>query len=333
MRKIISVIIPCYNSEKYIEKTLKSIINQTFKEIEIIIVDDGSKDNSISVSRGILCHKSIPFKIINQKNSGVSKSRNIGIENCEGKYVYMIDSDDFIEPTFFEKMYKKLEEENLDIIFSGHDRLDESGNISFLYDKRYSYIDGVLEGKQVLENVIKNNMLLWTGSIIYKKELLDINNIRYTENCTNGEDQEFWMKALMNAKRVSTVNEILAHYLQRKKSITHSPSLKRFTTLGAITRTKKYMSSLGIDREIIKLIDENKYQKEFIYNFSSIAIESSNIKHLESIIKSKSIKGKLKRYKMHTLDKSEIKTFLAIKAYLISPYLYAKILNKYFKKA
>lgn len=331
MNKAISIIIPCYNCEEYITKTLNSIVNQTFKNFEVIIVNDESKDNSVVLSEQILSENNISFKIINQKNSGVSRARNNGLENSQGKYVYMIDSDDFIEPTFFEKMYNKLEKYNLDMVFSGHDRVDMNNKVSFIYNERYEYINGILDGKEVVKQVVKNKMLLWTGCIIYRRDLLIDNQIRYVENCSNGEDQEFWIKALAKSKKVSSVNEILAHYLQREKSITHSPSLKRFTALGAANRTKKYLKQIGMDEEIIRLMDTYKYQKEFIYNFTSIATESSDIKHLDPIIRSKSIKKKLKQYKMQSLNKSDIKNFLAIKAYLINPYMFASLLNKYFK--
>lgn len=331
MKKAISVIIPCYNCEKYIRKTLESVINQTFKDFEVIIVNDGSKDKSINIIEKILTESNTTFKIINQKNGGVSKARNNGLKNSKGKYVYMIDSDDLLELNFFEEMYSKLEEKNLDMIFSGHDRVDETGKVTFIYNKRYKYIYGVLGGKLVIENVFKNKMLLWTGSVIYRKDLLDLNNIRYTENCSNGEDQEFWIKALANSERVASINKILAHYTQREKSITHSPSLKRFTALGAVNRTKKYLSEMDINKEMIELIENYKYQKEFIYNFSSISIESSDIKHLDPIIKSKNIKKKLKQYKMQSLNMSDMKIFIAIKMYLLNPLVYSKILNKLFK--
>ena len=331
MDRAISIIIPCYNCEDYIEKTLQSIIDQTFKNFEIIIVNDESKDKSVEVSENILTKNNISFKIVNQKNSGVSRARNNGIDHSTGKYVFMIDSDDFIEPTFIEKMHNKLERYNLDMAFSGHDRVDTNDKVSFIYTDRYEYIQEVLSGEEVVKNVIKNKMLLWTGCIVYKRDLLNNNNIRYVENCSNGEDQEFWTKALINSQKVASVNEILSHYLQREKSITHSPSLRRFTALGACNRTKKYLKEKNMDAEILELFDTYKYHKEFIYNFTSIATESADIAHLDKIIKSKSIRKKLKDFKMQSKSKSDLKNYLAIKAYLINPYMYAKLLNKCLK--
>ena len=120
----ISVIIPVYNVEKYIIECIESIINQTFKDIEIIVVNDGSKDNSIKIVEEYLSDKRL--KIINKENRGLSSARNKGMKIARGEYIYFIDSDDFINEDVLEVLYKNLESERFDIIFS---------NFSFYNDK------------------------------------------------------------------------------------------------------------------------------------------------------------------------------------------------------
>ncbi len=120
MEKIkISVIIPIYNAGLYLEKCLRSIMNQSLKEIEIICVNDGSTDNSLEILKG-LGKEDKRIKIINQINQGVSKARNEALKIAKGKYCLNIDSDDWVELKYLEDMYKLAEKENLDIVVSDY---------------------------------------------------------------------------------------------------------------------------------------------------------------------------------------------------------------------
>ncbi|MDU1910875.1 glycosyltransferase family 2 protein [Fusobacterium sp.] len=110
----ISVIIPVYNTEKYLEKCLNSVLKQTLKEIEIIIINDGSQDQSEKILERYNVDQRII--VINKSNEGVSKARNIGLKMSKGKYIYYLDSDDYIEENMLLEMYNKTEKENLDIV-------------------------------------------------------------------------------------------------------------------------------------------------------------------------------------------------------------------------
>ena len=116
MQKMVSVIIPVYNVEKYLEEALESVINQTLKDIEIIIINDGSTDRSLEIAKGYAL-KDKRIKIIDQKNQGLSVARNRGIENAKGKYIYFMDSDDYIALETLEVCYKKCEEYELEMIY------------------------------------------------------------------------------------------------------------------------------------------------------------------------------------------------------------------------
>lgn len=326
---IFSIIIPCYNCEKYIEKTLKSIINQTFKNIEVIIVDDGSTDNSVKISENILNNYGFNFKIIRQENQGVSIARNIGLKNSIGKYVYMIDSDDFIDDDFLEYFYDRLENENLDMAFCGYDMLKENGCISFIYDKSYKYFEDIKTGTEVMKMVFTNKVKLWTGSIVYRRDLLTINMIEHYYKCSNGEDQEFWMKSLLHSNRVGCINKILSHYLQRENSITHTPSLNRFSVLGATLRVKNYIELNGMSNDLIKYLKYNKFQKEFICNLTDIAKNSKTIDRMKLITSNKKFNNILKQYRIYSISIWEIRVWVRIKLYLMNPYMYVKKLSKW----
>ena len=115
-KKMVSVIIPVYNVEEYLKEALESVVNQSLKDIEIIIINDGSTDKSLRIIKGYAT-KDKRIKIINQKNQGQSIARNSGIENAKGKYIYFMDSDDYIALETLEVCYKKCEEYELEMIY------------------------------------------------------------------------------------------------------------------------------------------------------------------------------------------------------------------------
>lgn len=112
---LISVIIPVYNGEKYIKRCINSLINQTYKNIEIIIINDGSKDNSINIIKEI-SEKDKRIIIIDKENQGVSIARNAGIEKASGDYIMFVDVDDWVKTNMIEQMYKVIKKENVDIV-------------------------------------------------------------------------------------------------------------------------------------------------------------------------------------------------------------------------
>lgn len=190
----ISVIIPCYNSEKYLDKCLKSLINQTFKDYEIICVNDGSVDSTLDIL------KKYNVKIINQNNLGVSASRNIGLQNADGEYITFIDSDDWVNPEYLENLHRAIIKNDCDIAISSMIRkrtLKSKYRMHFLSEKTYEnlqekldicnipaccYICGKLFKKSLIEKKpFANGMffedVLWTPYIIK-----DANKIVTTPN-------------------------------------------------------------------------------------------------------------------------------------------------------
>ena len=123
----ISIIIPVYNGEKYIEKCLDSIKNQTFKDYEVLIINDGSKDNTKKLIEKYLNDKR--FKLFNRTNHGIGASRNFGLDESSGEYICFIDSDDYVDKKYLEKLYNKILKENLDIVVCNYIELSEELNI------------------------------------------------------------------------------------------------------------------------------------------------------------------------------------------------------------
>lgn len=146
---MISVIVPVYNVEKYLDKCLQSLLDQTYKDLEVIMVDDGSKDNS-----GKICDKYAKqyenFKAIHKKNAGLGMARNTGMEYMTGEYVTFLDSDDYLDPDCIEKLYKSLLKNNVDMCKGGFQRVTDSGKVKLV--RRY-------ENQLFMHNEAKNELL------------------------------------------------------------------------------------------------------------------------------------------------------------------------------
>lgn len=127
---MISIIVPIYNVEKYLPKCIESIINQTYTDLEILLIDDGSTDNS-----GLICDKYASIdnriRVIHKKNGGLSDARNVGLDICKGKYISFIDSDDYIELTMYEKMIKIMINQKVDIVSCNYNHIYNNNKIPF----------------------------------------------------------------------------------------------------------------------------------------------------------------------------------------------------------
>ncbi len=263
MNSALSVIIPAYNVEKYISKTLESLKNQTLRSIEIIIVNDGSTDDTRNVVINTLAGTDLEWKLIDQENKGVSVARNIGLEIANGEYVHFLDGDDYVDSTFSEKLYQKAKCYNCDIVFCIFDQVSSDGKLLHSYDK--FFISKVLkkietkpsEGQFVLKQYLNSKLHIWTGNAIYKREFLLKEGLRYTPGCGNGEDVEFIVKAILKSERIMFVPELLSFYLMRESSVTRSTTLsirKRCETLyGVYECVNSFIESSTNNKELLRL--------------------------------------------------------------------------------
>lgn len=212
----VSVIIPVYNVEDYIEKCLNSLLQQTLNDIELIIVNDGTKDLSIEKIQ-YLVDSNKNIKLINQKNSGLSAARNTGLEYAEGEYVAFIDSDDYVESTFLEELYIAAIEDNLDISMSGYKKLKV--NKYEEKERNYKLYNTVMTGVEFLEKELKYKdycMEVWDD--LYRLDFLKENNLKFEENLLH-EDELFTPLALLKADRVKLIKSNKYIYRQREDSI------------------------------------------------------------------------------------------------------------------
>lgn len=255
MKELVSVVLPIYNVDKYLIKCIETVINQTYKNIEIILVDDGSTDNS-----GTICdtfkEKDNRIKVIHKKNGGLSDARNIGLKNAHGRYICFIDSDDYISEKYVEKLYKLIKINNAQIALCNFQRVDENEQII----SEEKILSEILSGKETLEKL--NNKNFYPSSVVAWNKLYDISlfdNILYPIGKLH-EDEFTTYKLYYIAPKVAITSEVLYYYRVVQTSITN----RNFN--------KKRLDILEALEERIKFFKCNNEQK--LYELALIEYES-----------------------------------------------------------
>ena len=204
----VSVIIPVYNAEKYINKCIESVINQTLKDIEIICINDGSTDDSINILKEY-DKKYRNFRLINQENKGVISARLNGYSKAKGEYIAWLDNDDFIESIMLEKMYNLAKKEDLDLVECNYKFYPN--NVTYK-EKWFNEYKGVNDW-----NFLFRNTLLWNK--LAKKEYLDSINFKYLLK-EFGEGS--FSIVMISTNKIATINEELYNYRVGHESLSHN---------------------------------------------------------------------------------------------------------------
>lgn len=218
--KKISVIVPVYNVEKYIEKCIRSIMEQTIKEIEIIVINDGSPDGSLEIINRLM-KEDKRIKGITKKNGGLSSARNVGIKIATGKYIQHIDGDDWIEKDFLKSMYEFAEKENLDIVVSDYYEDYFNGKKKRKKGKKNSE-KNIFNSQEYLKDFFYDGDAPAMWNKLFKTSLYRKNNIFHPENIFVGEDLATTPRLIYFAQRIGYVKKAFYHYMQNPKSITNT---------------------------------------------------------------------------------------------------------------
>ncbi len=205
--KKVTVVIPVYNSEKYIARCIDSVINQTYQDFEIQIINDGSKDKSQEIIDSYT--KKYPDKIISieQENKGVAKTRNEAIKRSKSKYIMFLDNDDYLDRDYIEKYVNEIEKEELDVVIGGYKRPDENGNIVKtlkLQDKEWCKF-----------------MIMTPWAKIFKRQYLIDNDINFLVN-NIGEDNYFNFKAMLLTDKIKILDYIGYNWFFNNSSVSNT---------------------------------------------------------------------------------------------------------------
>ena len=265
----VSVIVPIYNVEKYLEKCINSLLSQTLEDIQIILVNDGSKDNSGNIAKE--CEKNNKNRIIyvEKENGGLSDARNYGLKYATGDFIAFLDSDDYIEKNAYEEMYNKAIEEHADYVEC--DFIWEFPN-KIRVDKQYPY-----KNKKEMLSFVR--VVAWNKLI--KRQLITDNNLEFPKGLRY-EDVEFTYKLIPFINKFAYVDKPFIHYVQREGSIANVQN----------ERTAEIFTVLD---NVIEFYKKNniyeKYRDELEYNYARYLLCSS-LKRMCKI-KDKTIREKL----------------------------------------
>ena len=327
----VSIIIPMHNASKYIEKTLQSIMDQDFKDFEIIIIDDGSSDDSCEIAEKFLSKHSTSYIIHSQKNSGASSARNKGIDLSKGNYLLFLDDDDTISSNHILNLYTEAIKETNDFSFTYLAKIDENGNI--LTDmNRYKAVND--KSSITSKDLIKLEMLMeipfYFVQLMYKKDTVNKHNIRFSEGKSYGEDTEFALKALTHANNIGITHEFSYFYLQREDSVTSNSYLDRFGYVNTLESFSTYYESNcgninNID-EVNELINANRIPKTIFGNLMFLFYHDYPFEEIMKKMNELNLFDKLKTFK--PMLKGDEKFYLKNKLFLLSPRLYYRLWKK-----
>ena len=249
----VSIIVPVYNVERYIVRSMDSLVNQTLKDIEIIVVNDGSTDNSKKLIE--IYQKKYPnkIKLVDKKNGGLSDARNYGIPHATGEYIAFLDSDDYVELDTYEKMYNKAKEDDSDLV--------ECDFIWEYPDRKKVDTGKIYNNKK--EMLTYARVVAWNKLI--KRSLIEEHKMEFPKGLRY-EDVEFFYKMVPYYNKVSFVKEPLIHYIQRSSSISNTQN----------ERTKEIFTIMD---NVIKYYKENnlyeEYKTELEYTYARLLLCSS----------------------------------------------------------
>ena len=192
MNSLISVIVPVYNAENYLDRCIKSIINQKYKELEIILVDDGSKDNSLEICKSY-ANKDNRIYVIHKENAGVSAARNTGIEAATGDYIAFVDSDDYIDENMYFNMMQKASEYNCDLVMCDCYKVRGNNKSIFTHDIRSGFYNKEQLYKEYFDKLLMLGSINYPATIsnwvlLIKRDIFKENNLRYPEGIKYSED-------------------------------------------------------------------------------------------------------------------------------------------------
>lgn len=279
---MVSIIIPVYNVEKYLDECLNSVLNQTFQNIEVLLIDDGSTDTSLDIcrewgrrdSRIVICH---------QENSGVSSARNKGIDIAKGDYILFVDADDYVDETYVQSLYEKLD--LADVVICGYSRVAECQR-PILLDE-----EGFLKREDLFFHTVCTNIVHGSSwNKIFRQKILRENHIRFRENIAVGEDLVFVVEYLQYCSSYYYVNRALYFYRKNKQSaMNNTYSNRKFN--------EKDISCLECISELENITgNENKEIQDYI---KYRAVRSSIRLMLQMILGNSDDRGVIKRIKLN----------------------------------
>ena len=308
----VSVIVPVYNAGEYIGATLDSIINQDFNSFELIVVDDGSTDDSLEIINRKLSHTAMDYKVIHQENSGVSVARNRGIDEAVGDYLVFIDADDYVTGNHISELY------NGETDFSMVQFIKKDG------DKRSSphrFQTEMMSCEDFIRKELNMEMPFNFWQLMYKRSLVNENNIRFNPDLVYGEDIDFALRTLLYGDIIEISNDATYYYIQHSSSAINTTEFRRFEVISIFENLADFYRDQGRE-DLAKLIITSRIPKAIFGNMNYFFYNDYDFDEVINKMKELDLLTKLSRYEGDSKFKSKIRLFL------LSPKLYYKTWKK-----
>ena len=242
--ELVSVIIPAYNVSDYIEECIWSLLCQTYTNYEIIIIDDGSTDDTYNIGCNLALENE-RLKIYHQENQGVSIARNVGMQKANGEYYIFVDADDVVAPQYIETLVAGMEKADLGMIgfTAEREKLEAETNISFIYDSATNMIENILCGTNY-------DGYLWNK--IFRRIVIEKYNLKFEKNIVVWEDMLFVLEYLKNCDQIAISNDKLYYYRYREGSAVNNVRIEKYQSkyevMAEIKRQKFGWTSYGRKR-------------------------------------------------------------------------------------
>lgn len=261
-----SIIVPVYNVEQWLERCIKSILNQTYEDFEVILVDDGSPDCS-----GAICDKygqiDSRIRVIHKENGGLSSARNTGMNMSEGDYIVFIDSDDYIKDNLLESVNESIEKYHTDIIMFGYEMFLSKNKILPLFKK--GLISNPKEGAINIERPNFNNEFCFTWRYVFRREFLNNNNMVFNETIKVAEDTIFNMECIFLSDSMYVIDEALYIYNDANNE---SIMRRKYKPNYHIDLNKQYLDKKRILKKYN--INHKKFLNDYNYYYVYIVIQN-----------------------------------------------------------
>lgn len=290
----LSVVMPMFNSEQTIIKALDSLNKQLDKDLELILIDDGSTDDSYDIAKNYLNDSDLKYNIIKTDNKGQSIARNLGIDKAQGEYLLFLDSDDYIDESLILVIKEAARRSNPEIVVYDYKRVSEDYSVRDSQKQEFAFFNSISPGMEIFEAYKNNKLRLWTSSLVYRNDFVKPNKLKYVETAFAMEDLNFIFKSLWTSTKVKVIEDSLAFYYQRKDSLTNSGNIeKNLTVLESIddliaTSRKKV---LGIDFE--RIIEREFALEHIMYQIFG-CIRTDNKEQILKVLNDERVKNYLR---------------------------------------
>ncbi len=270
MNKVdLSIIIPAYNAESYLSKCLDSLVKQKVCSFEVIVVNDGSLDQTESIVLEYKRQYSF-IKLLNKENGGVSSARNMGLQFAKGEFIGFVDPDDYVDANMFLEMLNIAKEKNVDILMCGYREIYESNNS---YEVVSSIREGVYNEEEIktdiltrliginkydLQNNLEHGIFGQVWRCIFRRNIITTNELVFLEDVNYGEDEIFLIIYLMHSSSFYMLNKPLYNYVRHKTSLTMSKNISKMNRNMITLMEKKYET-------LVKFNEYKKFEEEFYY--------------------------------------------------------------------